>query len=100
MLNLSIYTIFIMASCIFAIPIQQQQHFELDHHQIPSTKKIPSSYINSYKNLNELESYYSQIVGQVVDATVSEIIETASETYLTIHELQFAGRGIYIYQFL
>ncbi|EPB87857.1 hypothetical protein HMPREF1544_05386 [Mucor circinelloides 1006PhL] len=83
---------FAMASCIFAIPIQQQQHFQLDHHSIPPTKKIPSSYINTYKNINELESYYSNIVNQVVDTTVSEIIETAPETYLTIHELQFAGR--------
>lgn len=85
---------FAMASCIFAIPIQQQQHFQLDHHSIPPTKKIPSSYINTYKNINELESYYSNIVNQVVDTTVSEIIETAPETYLTIHELQFAGRGM------
>lgn len=96
MLKISICTLVAMATCIFAIPIQQQQHFELlDHHSIPSTKKIPSSYIDTYKNINELESYYSKIVSQVVDTTVSEIIETAPETYLTIHELQFAGRGMY-----
>lgn len=94
MLKISICTLVAMASCVFAIPIQHQQHFELDHQAIPSTKKIPASYIDTYKNINELESYYSNIVSQVVDSTVSEIIETAPETYLTIHELQFAGRGM------
>ncbi|KAI8643252.1 hypothetical protein BD408DRAFT_431629 [Parasitella parasitica] len=99
MLFFSIYAVFALTSCILAIPVQQQQqqqgqqYFGLDyHHRTPSAKKIPSSYINTYNNINALESYYRKIVNQVIDDTVSEIMETAPETYLTIHELQFAGR--------
>ncbi|KAG2229870.1 hypothetical protein INT48_005146 [Thamnidium elegans] len=50
-------------------------------------------YLENYTILNNLDDHYSAIVTQVLDSTISEIIETASETYLTIHELQIIGRG-------
>ncbi|KAI7901843.1 uncharacterized protein BX663DRAFT_552756 [Cokeromyces recurvatus] len=55
--------------------------------QIQFNKKISSS---SY--LNELELYYSKIVNNVIDSTLNDIFESAPETYLTIHELQFIGK--------
>ncbi|CEP15940.1 hypothetical protein [Parasitella parasitica] len=96
MLTFPIYTILVLATCICAIPVHQQQqqgqqHFEIDyHHHIPATKKIPLSFTGSYNNINALEAYYIKIVDQVINDTISEIMETAPETYLTIHELQFA----------
>lgn len=62
--------------------------------QVHSLKKVPS--LLSLENdslLNNLEEYYSKITTEVLDSTISEIMETASETYLTIHQLQFVGRG-------
>lgn len=57
-------------------------------------QKIPSaSYIENYNRITDLDDFYSTIVNQVVDYTINEIIETAPETYLTIHELQLVGRG-------
>lgn len=87
----------VIFSCIFfsvsfAVPLHQLQ-FQRPLNT-PLIKKVPSLlYLENYTTLNNLDDHYNVIVTQVLDSTISEIIETALETYLTIHELQIIGRG-------
>lgn len=68
---------------------------------MPSIIKVPSvSYLENYNTLNSLDDYYSTIAEQVLVTTIKEIIETAPETYLIIHELQLIGKGKYTSFFL
>ncbi|KAI9258332.1 hypothetical protein EDC94DRAFT_695454 [Helicostylum pulchrum] len=91
LLSIVIFTcIFISVS--FAVPLHQLQ-FQRPL-TTPLIKKVPSLlYLENYNILNNVDDHYNAIVTQVLDSTISEIIETASETYLTIHELQIIGRG-------
>ncbi|KAI9478900.1 MAG: hypothetical protein EXX96DRAFT_572653 [Benjaminiella poitrasii] len=105
--NLILPFCFIAAS--MAIPIQQHQfalqsntnqHYPITTTatiitNIPQTKKISATYLNEYKSINELELYYSNLVTDVLETTINEILQNAPETYLTIHELQYIGRGSY-----
>ncbi|KAI9361308.1 hypothetical protein BD770DRAFT_441331 [Pilaira anomala] len=86
---------FIAISFSLVVPIQQQSFQTTSSFpvEVNSIKKVPS--LLSLENdslLNNLEAYYSKIATEVLDSTISEIMETVSETYLTIHQLQFAGR--------
>jgi hypothetical protein len=96
-------SVFISSS--LSIPIQQQASFQIESHtnnqdtttitaSAATVQKIPSaSYVDNYNRITDLDDFYSTIVHQVVDNTMNEIIETAPETFLTIHELQLVGRG-------
>jgi hypothetical protein len=75
-----------------AIPIKQQTPFDI-YSSNSNIKSIPSSYINTYKNINQLEDLYSAIVNDIVNTTIEEILDVAPDTFLTIHELQFTGKG-------
>jgi hypothetical protein len=48
-------------------------------------------------NIDALDSYYTTILTNIIESTSNEILESAPETYLTIHELQYAGRGNYFF---
>ncbi|GAA5816828.1 hypothetical protein MFLAVUS_010362 [Mucor flavus] len=75
--------------------------------KLPSNKTYSSTLTKSQKLISKTQKahskvqkltstehdHYSVIVTQVLDSTISEIVETALETYLTIHELQIIGRG-------
>ncbi|KAI8051922.1 uncharacterized protein B0P05DRAFT_575633 [Gilbertella persicaria] len=70
MLFPSFYTLFILFIAVStAIPVQH--HFHINE---------------------ELTSHYTAIVDRITESTIHEIIETAPETFLTIHQLQFTGK--------
>lgn len=93
-------SVFFSICSSLAIPIHQQAPFQLtsdstvvEPTQLKTIIKVPStSYIESYKLLDTLDNYYHPIVEKVVGTTIKEVKETARETFLTIHELQWIGR--------
>lgn len=93
-------SVFLNMCSSLAIPIHKQTPFQLTSESTlvettqPSINKVPStSTIENYKLLDTLDDYYHAIVEEVVDLTIKEVKETARETFLTIHELQWIGRG-------
>jgi hypothetical protein len=96
----SIYFILLFTllfSTIKALPVIQVQkpfqHDTIEEHIF--VEKVPSSiYIENYHRLEKLNDYYYTIVNQVVESTLNEVLETAPETFTTIHELQIVGRGM------
>lgn len=63
---------------IIASPIYQQKSFEITSANL---------------NIPTLEEAYETIVKDIVEITIQEIIDVAPDTFLTIHELQYSGRG-------
>ncbi|KAI8355579.1 hypothetical protein BD560DRAFT_449526 [Blakeslea trispora] len=70
-----------------AKPMQQQEVFQSLSN---TTTSLPQ--VNITKNMDDLEAYYSSIVKNVTESTINEIMESVSETFETIHQLQLSGR--------
>lgn len=76
------------------VQLEQQATLQHNHHIIPYIKEVPNKIVKKRRQtIDELDSYYTTILDDVIESTINEILETAPETYLTIHELQYTGRG-------
>jgi hypothetical protein len=87
---------FLCVTTSIAQPVQLEKQITLqhDHPIIPYIKKVPNQGVQyNRQTIDELDNYYTKILNNVIDSTISEILEAAPETYLTIHELQYTGRG-------
>ncbi|OBZ87375.1 hypothetical protein A0J61_04577 [Choanephora cucurbitarum] len=67
--------------------MQQQEVFKS-----PSNTTLSLQQVNNTQNLDQLENDYYLIVKNVTESTIHEIMESALETFETIHQLQLSGR--------
>ncbi|KAI8968178.1 hypothetical protein BDF20DRAFT_165404 [Mycotypha africana] len=87
-----LYLFSLSICCLNAQPLAKQQQQQLASYSSSIKTSIPASYLKRYQNMNEFERYYTNIVNLAMDEVVRDLIETAADTYYTIHELQFVGK--------